>query len=132
MGKPTGNKTLLSAAGATGIGEYLQVTDYSEIILAVAGDNSADLTVKVKGSVQKARPDFSAAASPSNLWDFVHVYDLEDATGKDGDTGLVLATDTVSQYIVNVSALQWLTVDVTTFTAGDVTVEAFYADNRSA
>ena len=53
------------------------------------------------------------------------MYDYEDATLKDGDTGIVLTgTDDVIILTVNTDGLDFINFDVTAYTAGNLNVSA--------
>ena len=86
--KPT---DILSAKAANGIGSDLDVRDFEHIVLKLSIESTPTLTVKIQGSVDEEAPDFSAAQSSSNHWDYVAVYDLEDVSKIDGDTGVAAA-----------------------------------------
>jgi hypothetical protein len=128
--KTSSNKTIMSAVGATGWGDPVDVQDWDKIGLYLAGDNTAVLTVKVAGSMQEVRPDFTSAATVSNPWDYVRVINYQDDTATDGDTGYVFAADVVEQFNVNVDNLRWLNVEVSAWTSGDVTAIASLAKNE--
>lgn len=125
MNRDSKNYTVLSAKAATGIDKILDVRDFRHVILSFSTASSANLTAKVQGSIQVDTPDFTAAQSPSNQWDYVQMKDLEDGSTVDGDTGFAVAgTDDQKQYEVNVNGLNYITVNVTARSAGSVTVLA--------
>lgn len=117
------NKTLLNAAAANGVGEIDLVSDFRHVALSIDGASSPALTVKIVGSMQETAPDFSAAQSPSNQWDYIQVKDLEDGASIDGDTGIVFAgTADNRQVEVNTNLVRWIGVIVSGYSAGNVTV----------
>lgn len=117
--------TILSAKAATGTGVSFDVSDYEHIIVSFATASSANLTVKFQGALSNTSPDFSAAQSVSNMWDYIEVIDLEDGAAIDGDTGIAPAgTDDFRMFQVNVDALKWFTATVTARSAGSVTIVA--------
>lgn len=121
------NFDILSAAGATGAGATIRVDDYRNIMLSFATDGGSDaaLTVKVQGSIQTDAPNFGAAQSATNHWDYIEIIDVEDGSLIDGDTGVSVATaDDYRLFEVNTNGLKWLTVNVTARTQGEVTVKA--------
>ena len=125
MRKYQERKLVLDAKAATGIGVPMDVTDYDSIVLDFGTASSGNLTVKFQGSMAKAMPDFGAAQTVANQWDYVQVKDLEDGSAIDGDTGIAPAgTDDFRQFEVNVSALKWFNAVVTARSAGSVTVGA--------
>lgn len=118
-------KTLLDNVSSTGESNGLNVKDYRHIVLAVGTSNSADLTVQVQGAIDDEQPDWSSSPSETNLWSYIAVKDLEDQSTIEGDTGITRSgTDDTQLVEVNVNALNWLAVDVTAYSAGNVTVKA--------
>lgn len=119
-------QTLLNAKAGTGsdLTGGIFVGDWRHIIIYIASASSANLTVKFQGSISESAPDFTAAQSVSNVWDYVQIKDLEDASAVDGDTGIAFAgTDDVRMFEVNVNGLQWFNANVTARAAGSVTVK---------
>lgn len=95
------------------------------------GGGDAAFTVKIAGSVASTTPNFGAAQSASNQYDFLQAIDLEDASTIDGDTGFVVASaDDHRQWEVNINGIEWLTVIPTAGTAGEVTVTVRLFDNQ--
>jgi len=128
----TSQHTFLNAAGATGAGTAMRVRDFRHIVVYVATDGGADaaLTVLCRGSIgdsianPDAEPgDWTAVQSVTNMHENIHMWDLENATGVDGDTGFVVATaDDYRMFLVNVEGLEWVNFVVTARTQGEVTV----------
>lgn len=116
---------ILDAKGATGIGTPMYVGDVQNIVIAFHTASSTNATTKLKGSISKGRPTFGSAQSPTNSWEFIEVIDLEDGSAIDGNTGIVQSgTDFNRYYKVNVDALTWIVLDVTTYSAGAITAIA--------
>lgn len=131
MSRDTIYKTILSAKAATGTGTAMNVEDFRHAVLALVGAGTSVLTVKIQGSIQKERPDFSAAQSATNQWDYVQIIDLEDASAIDGDSGVALAADEAGrQFEVNTNGLVWLCATVTAYTSGNVTILATAFGNK--
>jgi hypothetical protein len=123
--KTLGILPILDAKAATGIGTPIHVQDADKVVLSLGTASSANLTVKFQGSVSEDMPDFSAAQSVSNHWDYVEVVDIEDGTAIDGDAGIAPAgTDDFRLFNANVDGLKWLCASVTARSAGSVTVKA--------
>lgn len=121
----------LSAKGETGAGTGYDVSQYRNIVVAVAGDNSANLTVKCRGSVSSAEPSWASAKSVSNQYDEIAMWELQGPTSLSGDTGVVFSgSDDVILYEVNTNGLNWLNFVVTSYTAGDVTVTGVAYNNQ--
>lgn len=99
------------------------ISDYTQMFISLATDNSAEWTIKIQGSFSDECPDFSQAASADNQWSYISVRNLEDGTNIDGTTGVALeGTDAVIDLLVNTPALRWIGVTITTYTAGTFNV----------
>ncbi len=119
---------MLAAVAASGYATPINVAKYQYIGLAIAGHDTANLTVQVQGSFlmsDDADLDFEAAPDQANLWDFIAVDDLQDGVTRiDGDTGVVFSGDDVRLFKVNVDQLRSLCIKLTR-TGGKATVIAF-------
>lgn len=135
-GKPvdiTGTGTGTHTFTMHDIGNTIFVKDFNHAILTYDTDGGGDaaLTVKFQGSISETEPDFSAAQSPSNQWDYIQVIDLEDQSTIDGDTGIAVATaDDHRQVEANINALNYINAIVSGWTEGEVTVKVMLADNQ--
>lgn len=110
---------VLDGVTTTGAGQPILVEDEEVISVLIATSGNANCTIKAQGSIEDEKPDFGAAQTPANAWDYLELKDLEDGSAIDGDTGLVLAgTDVVTMYEVNVSGMRWFTLNVTARVAG--------------
>jgi len=115
---------VLNAKAATGIGQLINVKDFRHIIVAIGTADSANLTVKCVGSIEETAPDFTAAQSVSNMYDFLEMVDYQDGSKIAGDTGIAFAgTDDFRMFEINTNGLEWLTFRVTARSAGSVTVK---------
>jgi len=115
------------------IGNSIFVEDFKfvEFFLATDGGGDADLTVSFLGSMQKACPDFSAAASATNEYQLIQVIDLEDSAGIDGNTGIAMgAADKYRQLEANVNAMRWVNVIISSYVAGEITVKCKLYTNQ--
>lgn len=116
--------TTLSAATANGVGTSINVTDFRHLLMEFGTASSANMTVKFQGSLSDTAPDFSAAQSVSNHWDYIGVYDLQSGNIIAGDTGIAPAgTDDFRLLMVNTDGLKWLNAIVSNYVAGSVTVK---------
>jgi hypothetical protein len=113
-------------------GDRLYVGDHSRVHLVMVGDNTAALTIKITGTLRKdAVVLFTSAAAVGNEWDYIASYNLNDPSAVvTGDTGYTFAGDVVEQVIVNTNHLEYMSVEVTARTTGDVTVYAVLVDNE--
>jgi len=119
--------TILNAQAAAGTGLAIPCKDARHIILSFATSGNANLTVKFQGAISEvsgAAPNFSAAQSVSNMWDYIEVVDLQSGTAVAGDTGVTVAgTDDYRLFQVNTDAIAYICATVTAYTAGAVTVK---------
>ena len=113
---------LLDGATSTTQSNPYPIEDYANMMLTVAGGDSASATIKVVGSFQLEAPDFSQSADVDNQWSYISVRNLEDWTNIDGTVGIEITTDGVESYLVNTPGLRWVWVVVSTYTAWDITV----------
>lgn len=117
-------KELFSAQAATGDSDAVDVADHKTVVVAVTAAANSTLTFKFRGSVRSTAPDFTAAQSTTNVWDYVGVYDLEDGSFIDGDTGVTINNDTAAnntrQYLVNIEYLQYFGLEVSAYTDGSL------------
>lgn len=123
----TKSEKLLDSVNSDSAGpsDPMLVTDFRHVILSVAGANNPDLTVQVKGAVTDDNPDFSSAANADNPWDYVQTINLNDESSNSGDGGITFSgTDAVELLEINTNLLTWIAVEVTSHTAGNVTVVA--------
>lgn len=118
---------LFNAKGATGVSQPINVADFRHIIVSIATDGGGDanLTCKFQGSIADTAPDFSAAQTAANHWDYVQSKDLEDASTLDGDTGFAVAgADDYRLWEINTNGLQWFSARITARSQGELTVKA--------
>jgi len=121
---------ILDAAAANGVGKAEQVASLRDLVLAVHSAGGANLTIKVQGSIQEDEPDWEAAQSATNSWEYVQLKDLNDASTVNGDTGITFSgVDDNRMLEVNTNYLRWLNVIVSGYVAGNVTVLLSGASN---
>lgn len=113
-------RTILSAKAATGIGTPMHVSDFDHVMLSLNTTGNATATVKFQVSYQKEMPNFAAAQSPTNQWDYVRVMDLEDGSAIDGDTGIALVADDNRIFEADVNGANWICGVVTAYTQGQI------------
>lgn len=114
---------LFSEQAVDGHSESENVENATHLVVAVDSEESAALTVRVKGSIQNTPPDFSAAQSPTNQWAYLQLKNLEDGTSIAGSDGLALVgTDANKLYEVNTNAVKYVAAEVSGRTAGKVSV----------
>lgn len=126
-----GLETILLAKATNGVGTTLDVRDFQNIVVSISSASSANLTIKCQGSISESSPDFSIAASSSNQWGYIGIYELDGATLKAGSTGVVYAgTDSTGLYSINTDGLTWLNFQVSGYAAGNITVQASLFNNQ--
>jgi len=117
---------ILDTAAEASTGKAILIEDFKHAVFSFATDGGGDaaLTVKFQGSVADDSPNFGAAQSVTNHWDYIEVVDLEDGSAIDGDTGVAVASaDDYRLVEANINGLKWICATVTARTAGEVTVK---------
>ena len=113
------------------IGKSIFVEDFRHAVLAFSSDGggNATMTVKIQGSIGDSvdnpfgAPDFSAAASKSNQWEYLQIIDLNTGIAYDGDTGFAFAgADDSRIFSVNVDGSRWLNAIISGWSNGEVTL----------
>ena len=122
---PTGPLIIFAAKDAAATGLAHMVQGFDKLFLQLGTASSCNATVKIQGSWSKDKPDFSAAQTVANHWDYVDVIDLEDGASIDGDTGVAMAgTDDFRNFEVNAGGVRWLCATITARSAGTLTLNA--------
>lgn len=117
--------TILSEKAAAETGLAIQVEDFQHVLLTLSSSDSGSFTVKFQASNSEVCPDFSAAQSVTNRWDYIQVKDLQSGSAIGGDTGVAFAgTDDVRLFEVNSSGQTWIGATLTAYAAGKVTLTA--------
>ncbi len=125
--------TLMTSKASNGVGSSILVNDYKNIMIDIATASSANLTIKVQGSYNEptSAPAFSSTASATNKWFYVATYDLNNPIGTIGSTGYAFSgTDAVKGLTVNVDGLVWLNVEISSYVAGSISVNAIVYTNQ--
>ena len=128
--KRTVNRILALDASTSGVSKPIRVTDYQHIVFSVEGPGGSDRTVKVQGSIGQGNPNFSASSAVGNMWDYIEVIQLSDGTKVAGGTGISQSTDNLTLYKVNVSALDYISFEVSGGTTGSVTCNVVALSNE--
>jgi len=124
--------SILNAKAATWIGSNVWVWDFRNAIFSFAtdGGGTAALTVKFQWAISAEAPDFAAAQSKTNMWDYIEVIDLQSGSAIDWDTGVSVATaDDYRLFEANVNGLTWVNAVVTARSAWSVNVKATLFSN---
>jgi hypothetical protein len=124
-------ENIFSAAAATGTGRILSAIDRQHIVFTLSSASSGAFTVKFQWSNSDVAPDFSAARTTSNEWEYIQVKDYQNAAAIDGDTGIAFAgTDDVRIVELNDNVLKWVCATITAYSAGTVTLRVLWANNQ--
>ncbi len=115
---------VLSAKAATGASNAFYCSDFRNLVAGISAPANSTLVIKFVGSVGETAPDFTAAQSTTNLYDFLECIDLQDGTAIDGDTGITIDNTTAAvnnrMFEVNINALDYIGIQVTSYTDGSV------------
>lgn len=89
-------------------------------------------TVKFVGSNADVAPNFGAAASRTNPWDYIKSIDQIDGSAVNGGTGLVgTATTQVKQLETNTNAFKWVGAILSGVSGGTITVKVKKVNDSS-
>lgn len=128
-GSITGVAKFSSLSSLTG--NPVLVEDYKIMALTLASSGNGDFTIKFQSSISNTCPDFSAARSVTNRWEYIQVRDVQNDSAVDGDTGVTFSgSDDVLRFEVKNSGQKWLCATLTTYNAGIVTLTAKLFDNK--
>ncbi len=109
--------------------------DFRHLWLTVATSSTAFTgTIRVKGSRVDFwhEVDFTQPASQSNPWSYLELVNNDSGNNLDGTTGLVLsaASNNITQSAVNIDWFNWITAEVSWYSAGDVNVDVVLYNNQ--
>lgn len=134
-GRQVVHYNILTAKAATGVGNSIPVRDFRNCVVRIGTASSANLTLKAQGAICQTAtdytaPDFAAARTVANLWDYIQMIDLQNGTPVNGDDGfIVTGTDDFQQFEINVNGLDFINFEVTARSAGSVTVDVQLTTN---
>lgn len=134
-GRQVVHYNILNAKAATGVGSTIPVRDFRNCVVRIGTASSANLTVKAQGAValpatNYTAPDFAAAQTVANLWDYIQMIDLQNGNPINGDDGFVVTgTDDFRQFEININGLDFINFVVTARSAGSVTVDVQLTSN---
>lgn len=117
-------KKLFDGQAENAVSELENVDNSRHLIVAIDTENSANCTIRFKGSIQDTPPDFSSAQAVDNQWEYLQLKDLMDGSSIDGDTGLALAgTDAHRMFEINTNGIKYVVAEVSSHVAGNVDVQ---------
>lgn len=124
----------LNAKAATGASPAIPCREYRNAVIQLSAPTNSSLTYKFVGAIGDTAPDFTAAQSATNVYDFLEVVDLEDGTAYDGDEGIVIdntpAEVNCRLFEVNTNVLDYVGVVVSAYTDGSLSASIALADNN--
>lgn len=124
-------QAIMTAKGTVGVINAILVSDWQHILLTLSSQNSANFTIKFQGSFSRVAPDFSAARSATNRWEYIQVKDYQSGAGVDGDTGVAFAgTDDVRMFELNTNGMQHFSAEITAISAGSVNLHLAGYNNQ--
>ena len=109
-------------AGAQ-ISDAENVDNSRHIVLALTAFNSPNFRIRIKGSITNDAPDFGAAQSETNQWEYIMAKDLNDGSTINGSVGISWAgTGSTRMVEVNTNGLKHFVVEVDNHVAGNAYV----------
>lgn len=127
---------LLNAKAETGVSAAIFAQDYRNIVIQLTAAVNSSLTYKFQGALALANgsaPDFGAARTEANPWEYVEAVDLQDGSAIDGDTGVVISNTAVDVNIrlfeININCLDYVSIEITAYTDGALSASATLSTN---
>jgi len=111
-------------------GVAIQAEDWKFVLLTLSSSDTGNFTIKFQGSMSDTCPNFAAARTVSNRWEYIQVKDLQSGSAIDGDTGITWTADDVVRLETIFSGYKWVTATITTYSTGKVTLTAKLCDNK--
>lgn len=115
-------ENIMTAKTSTDVGTSLLISDYQNVVISVASSGSASFTIKFQGSIADTCPDFSAAKSVTNPWEYIQVKDYQNDASINGSTGVTFSGDDCRLFEFNTNGLSWINAVITSYSSGAVTV----------
>ena len=105
--------------------KIVYVGDWQHTVLSLNFNTTPTMTVKFQHSPAATVPDFSAAASGTNVWDYADTVNSQNGTSVDGDTGIACTGSDATEIVeLNTNGSEWICVAITAYTAGKVGIIA--------
>lgn len=115
---------------ANGSGRVIMVQDFKSLNLELYGDVDADMVVKFVKSDQEALPDFDAAQSFSNSWEYVEAVNLNTGNTVDGSTGFTLTGNDILALELNINGARWIGAIISAYADGEVQIRSKSFNNQ--
>jgi hypothetical protein len=111
-------------------GKAIWIGDWKYVGISMSASNTPSMVVKAQGSINDDNdcPDFASAQSPTNRWDNIMMFDLQQETGAGGesgiagDTGVTISGADVTQYRLSTNGLSWICFNIYTYTSGNIEI----------
>jgi hypothetical protein len=116
---------MLSAKAANGKGNAVDISGFKNVTVQVYTTGTTTATVKFAVSLSDTCPDFGAAQSATNVYDYIDLTPLNNqASPIVGGTGIAISAATLYKlYQVDTNFVKWICPVVSGYSAGAVTVE---------
>jgi len=112
-------------------GKTVYMEDFKIAVISLNTANSAAFKVKLQGAITDIAPDFNAPQSPTNRWDYMDVADYNSTGIIYGDTGITwTGTDDNRILEANQNGLSYITIEVSTWSAGNLQCKVKLFDNQ--
>ena len=112
-----------TSTSSDGLG--IDVAPYKNLKMQCQSTSTPSMTIKVLGSLFDSVNNFDEYATQTESGetgaDFILIYDKEDATGYDGDTGYVVSAAETRLFVVNTDGLGQIYATTTSYTSGSST-----------
>jgi len=122
---------IYNAKDADSTGVAISCEDFRYILLTLSSADTANFTIKFQGSMSDDCPDFSAARTVLNRWEYIQVKDMQSGSAIDGDTGVSFAAaDDVLRYETVFSGYNWVSATISSYVAGSITLSVKLYNNK--
>ncbi len=124
-----------SATSSSVVGGIVNVKDYSSAVCSVDWDVNPTSTVKFVGSIQSSAPNFKAAQSSTNQFEYLSFTDMRTGSVVAGTTGVSASTTADHKMVLlNASNISWISAIINTSSAitttGRVSVNCIKSNAR--
>lgn len=119
--------TILDAKAVDGVGTNLNVSEHDTVVIMLATDGGGDATMiaKIQGSIDKTPPEFENAVSLLNHWSYIQSVEVDNGEPINGSAGIgIVSQDKYMILELNVNGLNWINIEVSGRTAGELTAKA--------
>jgi len=104
--------------------------DFRNAIFDVVSATSADQKIQFVASKQEDKPNFDAAVTTTNRWQYVQAIDLNDGSPITGTTGYTFSWVESKQFELNLNGEYWIGMKLISGSAGSITSQVLLTDNQ--